>query len=432
MDYQAAIDFLYSSLPMYQRIGRAAYKSDLATTLSLDRYFGYPHRAFRTIHVAGTNGKGSVSHMLAAILQTAGYKTGLYTSPHYIDFRERIRVNGRMADRQYVVDFVEGNKEIIEELNPSFFEMTAAMAFDYFKKREVDIAVIETGMGGRLDSTNIITPEISVITNIGFDHMQYLGDTLEKIAVEKAGIIKEKVPVTVGYAGEGVRKVFLDRAAEMKSEIYFAGENYRAVRKNKDKQGDRQVFTVYRHGKSLMEELSTDMTGDFQAQNIITVLQLTEVLKDKLGLNEAIIRAGLDNVKGITGFTGRWQIIRRSPLVICDSGHNADGLKASLAQLKKMKGRKLHIVLGLVNDKDTGSLLILFPRNARYYFTRAGIPRALDQQVLRAEAARYSLKGNAYGSVDEAFNAALRKAGDEDIIFVGGSTFIVADLLKSL
>ncbi|MDT8401051.1 MAG: folylpolyglutamate synthase/dihydrofolate synthase family protein [Bacteroidales bacterium] len=430
MNYSDTLDFLFSSLPMYQRIGKAAYKSDLTATLSLDRHLGEPHRSFQTIHIAGTNGKGSVSHMLAAIMQGAGYKTGLYTSPHYTDFRERIRINGEMIDEQYVVDFVEANKDVLLELKASFFEMTVAIAFTYFKYERVDIAIVETGMGGRLDSTNIITPLISVITNIGYDHTQYLGDTLEKIAIEKAGIIKKEVPVVIGSAKDEVREVFAAKAREMDSAIYFADENFTA--RHLDTAGDAsvQTFNLYRDGILFMKELLTDLPGDFQLLNIPAVLQTLELLGKHFKVNPGVIRSGLRDVKGLTGFKGRWQVMRQAPLVICDSGHNADGMKISVSQLKGIDKERLHIVLGMVNDKDADSILSLLPRNADYYFTKADIPRALDQELLRGKALEYSLKGNSYPFVIEAFNAALACADKEDLIFIGGSSFVVADFLR--
>jgi len=430
MNYSDTLDFLYSSLPMYQRIGKAAYKSDLETTVILDEHLGNPHRSFKTIHIAGTNGKGSVSHMLAAVLQSAGYKTGLYTSPHYIDFRERIRVNGNMVDEQYVIDFIEGNKDILLDIKASFFEMTVAMAFKYFEDEDVDVAVIETGMGGRLDSTNIITPLVSVITNIGLDHTKYLGETVEEIAGEKAGIIKPGIPVVIGHARTEVREIFEGKTREMRSEMYFAEENYMAKSASHDNGENMQGFDISRHGEIFMKELLTDLLGDYQAFNIITVLQLIELLKSQLEISKVAVREGLMNVRGLTGFKGRWQIIRQSPMVICDSGHNADGLRMSIPQLIRMKGKILHIILGLVNDKDIGSILSLLPVFAVYYFTRADIPRALNQDILMAEAAKYSLKGNSYPSVIEAYKSAMDNADEKDTIFVGGSSFVVADFLK--
>ena len=430
MNYSNTLDFLFSSLPMYQRIGKAAYKSDLKTTIRLDNYFGNPHRSFKTVHIAGTNGKGSVSHMLASVMQAAGYKTGLYTSPHFTDFRERIRVNGIPIDKKYIIDFVESNRDIIKELEPSFFEMTVALAFLYFQKKNVDIAVIETGMGGRLDSTNVITPELSVITNISFDHTQYLGDTLGKIATEKAGIIKHRVPVVIGRANKEVREVFITKAREMNSDIYFAEDLYSLEKSGKDSDGNKQVFNVYMDDHIVIEKLSTDLLGDYQSYNIITVLQVVHLLQKNWKINSESLRNGLDNVKGNTGFTGRWQIMQKSPLVICDAGHNYDGLLLSVSQLKKMGGNKIHIVLGVVNDKDIDSMLGVLPGSAKYYFTRAGIPRAMDEKILEGKASFYNLKGHSYRTVREAYDAAMANAGSDDIIFISGSSFVVADFLE--
>ncbi|MEE4215305.1 MAG: folylpolyglutamate synthase/dihydrofolate synthase family protein [Bacteroidales bacterium] len=430
MNYSDTLDFLYSSLPMYQRIGKAAYKSNLDTTLRLDNHLGKPHRSFRSIHIAGTNGKGSVSHMLAAVLQDAGYKTGLYTSPHYIDFRERIRVDGKMVDEQYVIDFVRENMDILMELEASFFEMTVAMAFSYFEKEKVDMAIVETGMGGRLDSTNIITPLVSVITGIGFDHTQYLGDTLEKIAMEKAGIIKQEVPVVIGQAGAGLRKLFEDRAIQMHAPIYFAEDRYTIQNRGCAPGEGLLGFDVYRDGMLFLEELCTDLLGDFQALNIRTVLQVVELLEGEISGMAGPVREGLMKVKKLTGFMGRWQVMRQSPLVICDSGHNADGLATSVRQLLNMKHDRLHMVIGMVNDKDISAILDMLPADAKYYFTRATIPRALDQDILRSEAEKYSLEGSSYPSVIEAYRSAMDNADKKDIIFVGGSSFVVADFLR--
>jgi len=430
MDYNQVLDFLYSSLPMYQRVGRAAYKSDLETTVRLDNYFGNPHRSFRSIHIAGTNGKGSVSHMLSSVLQSAGYRTGLYTSPHLIDFRERIRVDGKMISKAYITSFVKDNKEIIKKLEPSFFEMTVAMAFLYFKWTKTDIAIIETGMGGRLDSTNIIIPEISVITNIGLDHTQFLGDTPEKIAAEKAGIIKNRVPVVIGESNEKTDPVFTAKVRETNSDICFADKRYSLEKVLPVADPGSLDFDVYRKGYPFMKQVSTDMTGDYQLKNITTVLQAVELAGRKNKINPGSLRSGLRNVKQNTGFCGRWQKIRKEPLVICDSAHNYDGLRIVIDQLTRLKSDKLHIILGLVNDKDVDGILDLFPVSAEYYFTKASIPRALDEHLLQKKASRGSLRGAAYRSVPEAYSSALSKAGKRDIVFVGGSTFVVADFLK--
>ncbi len=430
MNYEDVLDFLFSALPMYHRIGGPAYKSNLDTTIRMDDYFGNPHHSFISIHIAGTNGKGSVSHMLASVLQSAGYKTGLYTSPHLVDFRERIRVNGKMIDKDFITAFVNDNKSLIREMNPSFFEMTVALAFLFFRHEKVDVAVIETGMGGRLDSTNIIRPEVSVITNIGYDHMQFLGDTLEKIAGEKAGIIKEKVPVVIGESAEMTDKVFSDKAAEMNAGIYFADKRYAAQKINEP--GNGQLYNILKNNKTFIDALYTDLTGDFQAMNIVTVFQVIEILKDKMNITTESLTKGLGSVKSVTGLMGRWEVIRRGPLVICDTGHNYDGLKHTIAQLLRINSKTLHIIIGFVSDKDISGILSLFPARARYYFTRADIPRAMDQEMLMKKAADYSLKGDSYGTVYQAYLSALGYASEEDLIFIGGSTFIVADLLLSI
>lgn len=432
MKYSDVLDFLYSSLPMYQRIGKSAYKADLSTSVSLDNYFGNPHRFFRTIHVAGTNGKGSVSHMLASVLKADGYRTGLYTSPHLLDFRERIRINGEVIGKDDVIGFVVDNMNIIKELKSSFFEMTVAMAFSHFKEQEVDIAVIETGMGGRLDSTNIIMPEISVITNIGPDHTQYLGDSPAKIAVEKAGIIKDKVPVVIGESDAETAPVFIGKAREHDSAIYFADKNYSLEHLNGDSDSSGQVFNVYQGKKPFMQALCTDMTGKYQEMNIITLLQVAGLLINNNTLEKSSLRAGLRNVIQATGLSGRWMTIRHSPLVICDPAHNFPGLKIVIEQLMGLKKNKLHIVLGMVSDKDADTILGLFPADAQYYFTRPSIPRAMDQYILQEKASGYSLPGDTYASVAMAYDSALQKAGQYDVIFIGGSTFVVADLLKIL
>ena len=425
MNYSDTLEFLYSSLPMYQRIGQAAYKSDLETTIRLDNHFGNPHLNYRTVHIAGTNGKGSVSHMLASILQAGGLKTGLYTSPHYIDYRERIRINGKKISEHYVTDFVNINIEKIRELNPSFFEMTAAMAFEYFKDEKVDIAVVETGMGGRLDSTNIINPLVSVITNIGLDHTRFLGETHEEIAAEKAGIIKKNTPVVIGQSQAGTKDVFIKQAAAAESDIYFADKKYSLVQNEAKHDFYFQVYDTYRDGNPYLKELKTDMLGNFQGLNIITVLQVAEIL----GLNQESVIKGLGNVKGNTGFMGRWQVIDKSPFVVCDSAHNAEGIKLSVEELMKMKARELHIVFGMVNDKDADRILKILPAGARYYFTRATVPRAMDTSVLSSKAGEYKLEGSSFESVYPAFLSAIKHADKEDIIYIGGSSFIVADFL---
>lgn len=432
MNYPEAIEYLYSHLPLFHRIGPAAYKADLKNTLALDTHFNSPHRLFKTIHIAGTNGKGSVSHMIAAVLQTAGYRTGLFTSPHLVDFRERIRINGQMVPEDYIVGFVEANQKLIERIEPSFFELTTLMAFQYFAREGVEIAVIETGMGGRLDSTNIITPVLSVITNIGLDHTQFLGPTLELIAGEKAGIIKQGVPVVIGENQKETRNVFLNTAYERGSEIHFASENFMI-----DSCENISVINLrmnVSHGESIKyPDLEIDLTGNYQKKNILTVLQALSIL-DKTGipLSKEVIYPGLKNAARLTGLRGRWEEICRNPRIICDTGHNAEGLKEVFKQIRDLKWTRLHIVFGMVSDKDPEPVLLLLPADGIYYFTRADIPRALDPGSLQKRAEQFGLKGNPFPSVIKAYDAALKDASTDDLIFIGGSTFVVGELLKEL
>ncbi len=429
MNYQETIDFMFRQLPAFHRLGKAAYKSDLANTKALDDYFGHPHIEYRTIHIAGTNGKGSVSHMTDSILREAGFRTGLYTSPHLKDFRERIRVNGRMISKGFVIDFIKKHSEILDTLKPSFFEMTVAMAFQYFRESAVDVAVIEVGLGGRLDSTNIITPELSVITNIGHDHMDLLGNTLDKIALEKAGIIKKNVPVVIGETGDATKNVFIQKAAEMNSEICFADRNFKCTLKEFDYSG---LMAEY-----LMEDLASGgftrgkipLGGDYQSKNLQTVFQVFSVLKDRFKLTQGNLIKGIEKVIHNTGLAGRWQVIGRDPLTLCDTGHNREGLEYVVHQLKRIRKGILHIVIGFVNDKDLGLVLPLLPADATYYFTKASVPRALDEKVLMEQASEEGLRGEAFPDVISALNAARGNASPDDLIFVGGSTFVVAEAL---
>ena len=428
MTYKETVEYLYSQLPAYHRIGKPAYKADLKNTILLDEYFGHPHSKFKSVHIAGTNGKGSVSHMLASVLQTAGYRTGLYTSPHLKDFRERIKVNGEMIPEREVVGFVENNRELIEKLKPSFFEITVAMAFLYFANEDVDVAVVETGMGGRLDSTNIITPVLSIITNIGHDHMEFLGDTLMKIAYEKAGIIKKRVPVIIGETQAETAEVFKSRAKETESEIIFADRKYQCV-PGKFHPGSEIREFILKHLKTGREVVvESPLAGDYQAKNIPVVMAASMRLNSYFKINEEIVLTGIKDVIKNTGFAGRWQILGRRPLIICDTGHNREGLEYVIRQLTEIPARRKHIVLGFVKDKDLEAILPLFPKDAEYYFTRATVERALDENLLREKALNYGLNGNAYASVPEAFEKAKISASGDDLIFVGGSTFVVADL----
>lgn len=424
MTYKETLDWLFAQLPMYQREGQAAYKANLDNTLELDAHFRHPHHHFKTIHVAGTNGKGSVSHMLASILQEAGYKTGLYTSPHLKDFRERIKINGEMISESYVTDFVEKNKELFATIKPSFFEMTVGMAFKYFSDSKTDIAVIEVGLGGRLDSTNIITPLASVITNISFDHMALLGNTLPEIAAEKAGIIKPGVPVIVGTRDKDYDFVFKRKAEECASSLIFASEQWETER-NMD-----TTYNLRRRDGITFNNLSSGLQGIYQRKNIPAVLEAILTLRDGgLSVTDRHIRDGIAKVVNNTGLFGRWQQLAQAPYTICDTGHNIDGLTEVVAQLKTCKYEKLHFVIGMVNDKDVSSVLHILPKDARYYFCKASIPRAMDENILAEKAAAAGLQGTAYPTVTSAYAAAQQKAQRDDMIYIGGSTFVVAEVI---
>jgi dihydrofolate synthase / folylpolyglutamate synthase len=429
MNYKETLNFLYSSLPMYQRQGQSAYKASLDNTIVLDNHLGNPHKNYKSIHIAGTNGKGSVSHMLAAILQKAGYKTGLYTSPHLKDFRERIKVNGKMIPEDYVAEFISKNFGIIKKIEPSFFEMSVAMAFKYFADENIDIAVVETGMGGRLDSTNIITPILSVITNISFDHTQFLGTTLEAIAAEKAGIIKDGIPLVIGEWQEEIAKLFSEIAHNRNTPVFFASKMYR-VKQSMLNRNRMQVMNVYSRNELVYKEIILDLLGHYQKKNIPTLLQILDII-NKLGfpVPRLTIYNALKKVKTLTGLRGRWDEIGLNPLIICDTGHNESGLKEVMEQIKLTRYKKLHIVFGMVSDKDPCKILPLLPDEAIYYFTNANIPRALSANKLKEYAQKYSLKGDAYGTVSEALTAAKDSAEKEDLIFIGGSTFVVAEAL---
>jgi dihydrofolate synthase/folylpolyglutamate synthase len=426
MNYQQTLDYLYSQLPMFQRIGSAAYKDNLDNTIAICNLLGNPENKFKSIHIAGTNGKGSTSHLLASILQSAGLKVGLYTSPHLKDFRERIKINGKLIPQQYVIDFVEKYKNNFETIQPSFFEMTVGLAFNFFADEKVDIAVIEVGLGGRLDSTNVITPELSVITNISYDHVALLGDTLAKIAIEKSGIIKQQVPVVIGELQEEIKSVFIETAKQQNTSIVFADQKYRA--KNvRDEMGEKLFLTM---DVDSYPNLKSELLGLYQQKNIATVLCAVEILKTKgFQLSESVIRKGIQNVVTQTGLWGRWQIIGNQPLVIADTGHNEAGIKEVLHQLKQTAYNTLHFVLGMVNDKDISKILQLLPKDAVFYFCKAQIPRALNADELANQAKLAGLKGNVYATVAEALEAAKSKAQKNDIVFVGGSTFTVAEVV---
>jgi dihydrofolate synthase/folylpolyglutamate synthase len=429
MTYNETVTYLFSLLPAYHRIGKAAYKGNLDNTLELDRYFSHPHRKFRTVHVAGTNGKGSVSHMLASVFREAGYRTGLYTSPHLKDFRERIRLDGQMISEDEVVSFVEKHSAIIDKIRPSFFELTVALAFDYFARMETEVAVIEVGMGGRLDSTNIIMPELSVITNIGHDHMEFLGSTLAAVAGEKAGIIKKGVPVVIGETQDETREVFIGRAKEMSSPVAFADSLFRCTLGDLSNGTGMRNYTLTDLRDNGTVSGTTPLGGLAQQKNIQTVAAAVEKLAGSFDLTGDNMISGISNVISNTGLMGRWQILGVSPLTVCDTGHNREGLEYVMRQIKDIPRKELHMVIGFVNDKDLTGVLPLFPRDAIYYFTRASVPRALDEKILMAEAGKYGLRGNSYDTVAGAIAAAREKAGPDDIIFIGGSTFVVADAL---
>ncbi len=403
MTYETTLDWMFSRLPMYQQKGKIAYTGKLDNIKALSEHLGNPETKFKSIHVAGTNGKGSSSHMLASILQEAGYKVGLYTSPHLKDFRERIRINGKPVGKKFVVDFVARNKSFFEEKKLSFFEMTVGMAFEYYAESKVDIAVIEVGLGGRLDSTNIIVPEVCLITNIGMDHLDFLGDTLQKIAMEKAGIIKKGIPVIVSEYQNAVAPIF------------------ESVAKNNDA---KLVFAE----KEVLDRFDTSLLGDYQQKNIKGVIVTVKELKN-FDVHEKEIKSGLLKVVENTGLMGRWQVLRDRPKVICDTAHNSEGLSLVLEQIKKQEYDKLHIVLGFVKDKNLDTILPLFPKNANYYFAKPNIPRGLDVTILKQKAAEFKLIGDAFPSVGKAFRAALKRSEKDDFIFVGGSTFVVAEVV---
>ncbi len=425
MTYEETLEYLYKQTPAFQKVGASAYKPGLDNSLRLDAYFGKPHRKYRTIHVGGTNGKGSTSHLLAAILQQAGYKTGLYTSPHLADFRERIRVNGRMIEKSFVIDFVERHRSEYEAIQPSFFELTMEMAFVYFAKQNIDVAIIEVGMGGRLDSTNIITPDVSIITNIGMDHTQFLGDTTSKIAMEKAGIIKQETPVIIGeIEDEDVRKVFTEKAHDMNAPLYFAETEMVNITTTLTDSGNWKISAKE------YPNLICSLGGFAQQRNIKTVLTAIKVLRTKgYSISDVAVHGGFANVVELTGLQGRWQQLSERPRIVCDTAHNAHGIRYVAKQLKNEKFNHLHIVWGMTNEKEPLSILSLLPKDATYYFARASVERSQNEHLLKQKALSISLNGNAYPSVADALTAAQKNAKTNDLIFIGGSNFIVADAL---
>ncbi len=407
MTYQQTIDYLFHVTPVFEKVGAGAYKEGLSNTWAMDEHFGHPHRQFKTIHVAGTNGKGSCSHTIAAILQSAGYKVGLYTSPHLVDFRERIRVNGLMVSEEYVIDFVENERAFFEPLHPSFFELTTAMAFKYFAEQHVDIAVIEVGLGGRLDCTNIITPVLSIITNISFDHTQFLGNTLAEIAAEKAGIIKQGVPVVVGETTPETLPVFEAKAQEVHAPLHLA-EQYKPD-----------------------SDYDFELKGSYQDKNKRTILCAMHGLQELLEMEDVhgAIAQGMAHVCELTGLVGRWQTLRQQPLVVCDTGHNVGGWTYLSEQIKAQKCRQLRIVFGMVDDKDINTVMEMLPKDAVYYFTQASTHRAIPVGKVMEYATSHGLRGNGFNNVKDAYHQALQDASTEDFIFVGGSSYVVADLL---
>ncbi len=434
MTYQQTIDYLYQQLPMFTRVGASAFKKDLTNTIALCEALGNPQTHFPTIHVAGTNGKGSTSHLIASVLQSLGLKVGLYVSPHYKDFRERIKINGQYVSKQYVTKFVAKNQKLFSDIQPSFFEMTVAMAFDYFYTEGVDIAVIEVGLGGRLDSTNIISPLVSIITNISFDHTDMLGNTLPLIAAEKAGIIKPKTPVVIGEEQVETTPVFLEKAKECGAPIYFASQNFDVQVLNTD--FDFTIFDVKSKIVTVNQILKVNINGSYQAKNITTVLQTVDILKGlpffsnyTEGSWQNAVKEGFEHLKLKTQFIGRWQIINREPMVLCDSAHNEGGLRLAMNQLKELTFNQLHIVLGMVKDKDISKMLSLLPTEATYYFCKANIPRGLPAEDLKTIAFAKGLNGKAYSSVKRALGAAKRRAKPDDLIYVGGSIYVVAEVL---
>lgn len=428
MNYQETLDWMFQQLPMFQRKGKAAYKANLNNTLALDEHFNHPHRNYKTIHIAGTNGKGSVSHYLASCLQEAGYKVGLYTSPHLKDFRERIKINGENIDKDFVVNFINSNKEYFSTLNPSFFEMTVSMAFEYFSQEKVDYAIIETGLGGRLDSTNIITPIASVITNISFDHTALLGNTKELIAIEKAGIIKSDIPVIIGEYDEDTIDVFEKKAKEKNADLTIADRKYEI--ENSRFNINHRIVDIQKEKNLRFKDLISGLVGVYQEKNLLTCIACIDIIKN-LGveINDLHIVEGIKKVVDNTGIMGRWQVLQEKPLVVCDTAHNEAGISYVLDQIKEIPYSNLHIVFGMVNDKSIDKVLSMMPKDAKYYFTKANIPRAQDENELKEMASKYGLKGYAYSTVEDAKISALMQMGNNDFLYIGGSTFIVAEVV---
>jgi dihydrofolate synthase/folylpolyglutamate synthase len=429
--YQHTLNYLYTQLPMFQRVGPKAFKKDLTNILALAESIGNPHENFPSIHLAGTNGKGSTAHMIAAVLQERGFKVGLYTSPHYRDFRERMKINGEYISKRAVVDFVEHNQKVFESIKPSFFEITVAMAFQFFANEKVDIAVIETGLGGRLDSTNIINPLLSIITNISFDHMNFLGDTLPLIAGEKAGIIKRNIPVVIGEKHPETEPVFLKKSRQENAPIYFAEDDLSTEYLSQN--NTYTSYNIYKNGALFIQNLRLNLHGEYQAKNLITALKSISVLDEKYpqfnAKSESKKWSGLTNLKSLTNMIGRWEVLSENPMILCDSAHNIAGISAAMNQLRAMEFEQLHIVLGFVSDKPLNEVLELFPKSAKYYFAKPNIPRGLNAKKLKELVAPFGLKGRTYVSVKNALKAAKRSADKDDLIYVGGSIFVVAEVV---
>jgi dihydrofolate synthase/folylpolyglutamate synthase len=424
MNYQETLAFMFSQLPMYQRLGQTAFKKDLTNISLLCEALGNPQNKFKSVHIGGTNGKGSSSHLLSAILQSAGYKTGLYTSPHLKNYTERIKINGNEVSKDFVVAFIAQNKIHIEKIKPSFFELTVAMAFDFFAKQKVDVAIIEVGLGGRLDSTNIISPQVSLITNISLDHQQMLGDTIEEIAFEKAGIIKENTPIVISEKQEKTTALFFKTSQEKKTQIHFASDNFEIKTKGEEH------YAIFHNEKPYLTGISLALRGEHQQKNLLGVLQVVEIVKSQgFTISNLNLKKGIQEVLELTRFQGRWQVISQSPLTICDIGHNEDAIQIIIKQLAKINYQKLHFVIGTVNDKDVDKMLNQLPKDATYYFCQAQIPRALAVDELQQKAEQHQLKGKIIPDVKTAILTAQNEAQEGDLVFVGGSAFVVAEAI---
>jgi len=430
MNYKETVNWLFDKLPMFQRIGKAAYKADMGNTIQLLDMLDNPQHKFKTIHVAGTNGKGSVSHIIASVLQEAGFKTGLYTSPHIKDFRERIKINGELITEEDVIQFVQSNINEFDKIKPSFFEMTVGMAFDYFAKNSVDIAVVEVGLGGRLDSTNVVNPLISVITNITLDHTQFLGDSIGKIAGEKAGIIKDNTPVVIGRKQYDTKEVFENISSEKSAGLFYAEDHY-DIKMLQSLKPDEQFIDIWKNNELFLEGVNSPLLGNYQQENIVTALMALELLVSKYDfpIVPENIQEGIEYIIKNTGLRGRWYIIDTNPLTVCDTGHNEDGIKAVVQQIMSQTFDRLHFVFGMVNDKDPQAILSLLPRNATYYFCKPDIPRGMNEEDLQKKAEEAGLTGLSYNSVESAFSSAFNNARPRDMVFVGGSTFVVAEVI---